>query len=559
MLIETIHVIRDLPRLHEIASVLIRYGWGDAVRVMGIGSMLERAGRVLHWQHSVAESRLDFPVRARRALEELGPTFIKLGQLLATRVDMLPPALIAELEKLQASVPAVAFDELRPQLVQALGREPEEIFGDIEHVAFAAASMAQVHRATLPDGARVVLKIRRPNIEAKIEADLRILDHLARLLESELADARRYQPTRVVAQFRRSLRNELDLAREARNIDYFARNFRDDPMVKVPRVYWEWTSAVMNVQEEVIGLHGADPERLAQAGLDPRLIASRGADVVLAMILQHGFFHADPHPGNVIFLPDNRLALIDFGMVGRLTEARRMQLVRLLAALAHKDEPGMANILLDWSGDAEVDEAQFSYDLSELVYAYDDLRLKDVKFGALLSDITALMREHRLSLPADLTLLFKALISLEGLGMQLDPGFHMVDHMTPFVERIVAERMRPSALWARGRHGLKEALDLFAGLPRDFGRLLRQARRGRMRIELDLKRLDHFGQQIDHSVTRLTMGVLTASLVVGSSIVLTLERGPMLFGLPLLGVLGFAVAFVNSVWILWSMWRAGKV
>jgi ubiquinone biosynthesis protein len=558
MLIETIHVIRDLPRLHEIASVLIRYGWGDAVRVMGIGSMLERAGRVLHWQHSDEISKLDFPVRARRALEELGPTFIKLGQLLATRVDMLPPALIAELEKLHSGVPAVAFDELRPQLVQALGREPEEIFGDIEYEAFAAASIAQVHRARLPDGTRVVLKIRRPNIEAKIEADLRILDHLARLLESELADARRYQPTRVVAQFRRSLRNELDLAREARNIDYFARNFRDDPVVHVPRVYWEWTSAAMNVQEEVVGLHGADPDKLVQAGLDPRLLAARGADVVLAMILQHGFFHADPHPGNVIFLPYNRLALIDFGMVGRLTEARRMQLVRLLAALAHKDETGMANILLDWSGDAEVDEAQFSYDLSELVYNYDDLRLKDVKFGALLSDITALMREHRLSLPADLTLLFKALISLEGLGMQLDPDFHMVDRMTPFVERIVAERMRPSALLARGRHGLKEALDLFAGLPRDLGRLLRQARRGRMRIELDLKRLDHFGQQIDHSVTRLTMGVLTASLVVGSSIVLTIDRGPMLFGLPLLGVLGFAVAFVNSVWLLKSMWRAGK-
>lgn len=558
MLHETLHIIRDLPRLHEIASVLIRYGWGDVVRVLGIGSMLERAGRVLHWQHSDEVSRLDFPVRARRALEELGPAFVKLGQLLATRVDMLPPALIEELEKLHARVPAVPFDALRPQLVQALGCPPEDIFSRIEYEAFAAASIAQVHRARLADGTRVVLKIRRPGIEAKIEADLRILDHLAHLLESELPEARRYQPSRVAAQFRRSLRNELDLAREARNIDHFARNFRGDPMVHIPRVYWEWTRETMNVQEEIIGVQGADAARLTKSGLDARLIAARGADVVLTMILKHGYFHADPHPGNVIFLEDNRIALVDFGMVGHLTEERRLQLVRLLDALAHKNERDMANILLDWSGDAEVDEALFSYDLSELVHTYDDLGLKDVKFGALLADITELMRAHRLSLPADLTLLFKALISLEGLGMQLDPRFHMVDHMTPFVESIVAERLHPAAVLARGRRGMRETLALLAGLPRDFAHLLRQVRRGRMRIELDLKRLDHFGWQIDRSVTRLTMGVLTASLVVGSSIVLTLDRGPMLFGLPVLGVIGFIIAFVNSIWILWSMRRAAR-
>jgi ubiquinone biosynthesis protein len=558
MLWETISVVRDLPRLHEIASVMIRYGWGDLVRALGISGVLERAGRILHWHSSNEINQLDAPVRIRRALEELGPTFVKLGQVLATRVDVFPPYWIAEFEKLHSQVPAVAYEALHADLVAAIKGEPDEVFARFDPVPLAAASIAQVYRATLKDGTPVVVKIRRPGIENVIKADLRILEHVARLLESEVPDSRRYDPVHIVAQFGRSLHRELDLAKEARNIDLFARHFADDPLVKIPRVYWEFSNSRVNVQEEIIGKSGVAPDMLRADGLDPKLLAARGADLVLRMVLENGYFHADPHPGNVLFMPGNRIGMIDFGMVGMLTNSRRNQIVDLLHALTCKDEQALLQVLIDWSGDSVLDEERLAYDVAEMMQSYDDLQLKDVQVGALLNDITALMRENNLALPADLTLLFKTLITLEGLGLQLDPEFHMIDHVTPFVEHIIQQRYTPRALLARGRKSLRETLEVLADVPRDLRRLLRDMRRGRVKIDLDLKRLDSFGQQLDRASNRLTMGILTASLVVGSSIIMTVKGGPQLFGLPFFGLLGFLIAFFNSMWIILSIWRSGK-
>jgi ubiquinone biosynthesis protein len=387
---------------------------------------------------------------------------------------------------------------------------------------------------------------------------LRILEHAAKLLESEVPDSRRFDPSQIVSQFRRSLNRELDLAKEARNIDQFARDFADDPLVKIPRVYWAFTNNRVNVQEEIVGLEGVVPDKLRASGLDPKLLAVRGADTVLRMVLEHGYFHADPHPGNVLFLPGNRIGMIDFGMVGMLTAARRNQIVDLLHALTCKDEQALMQVLLDWSGESVSDEDRLAYDVAELLQSYDDLQLKDVKIGALLNDITAVMRDNNLVLPADLTLLFKTLITLEGLGQQLDPEFHMIDHVTPFVERIIQQRYTPQALLARGRKSLRETLEVLADVPRDLRNLLRDMRRGRVKIDLDLKRLDQFGHQLDRASNRLTMGILTASLVVGSSIIMTVKGGPQLLGLPFFGLLGFLIAFFNSLWIIFSIWRSGK-
>lgn len=558
MLWETINVVRDLSRLHEITLILIRYGGGDFVRIIGIGNILERAGRILHWKEASEISHLEPAVRVRRALEDLGPTFVKLGQVLATRVDIFPPNWIVEFEKLQSDVPSVPFEELLPELEKVLGKPPGEIFRDLNVVPFAAASIAQVHLAKLQDGTPVVLKIRRPGISPRIEADLRILAHVARLMEMEIPDARRYQPSQIVSQFKRSLRRELDLAMEARNLDRFAENFRDDSAVVIPKVYWEWTSEIMNVQEAIKGIPGTNLTAVDAAGLDRKLLAARGANAVLKMILIDGYFHADPHPGNVFYLEDNRIGMIDFGMVGRLTDQRRNQIVDLLYALASMDEEATLGVLLDWTGDESVDEEKLAADVSELVLNYENLQLKDLKLGPLLSEITVIMRENSLVLPSDLTLLFKTLITLEGLGQQLDPEFHMLDHLTPFVRSVITDRFTPSAMLKRGQRGAKDILEIVTGLPRDIARLLRDARRGKLKIDLDLKRLDHFGQQLDRSTNRLTLGILTSSLVIGSSIVMTVQGGPTIFGLSLFGLMGFIVAFFNSIWIILSIWRSGK-
>ncbi len=558
MLWETINVMRDISRLHDITSVMIRYGGGDFVRLIGIGNILERAGRILYWKEASEISQLEPAVRVRRALEELGPAFVKLGQVLATRVDIFPPNWIAEFERLQSEVPPVPFEILLPDLQKALGKAPDEIFLDLHVIPFAAASIAQVHLAKLKDGTPVVLKIRRPGIESVIEADLRILAHIARLIESEIPESRRYQPSQVVSQFKRSLLRELDFAMEARNIDRFRINFQDDPTVVVPQVYWEYTSEIMNVQEAIQGIPGTNLKKVDESGLDRKLLAARGADAVLKMIMIHGYFHADPHPGNVFYLSENRIGIIDFGMVGRITDFRRNQIVNLLYSLAKKDEEGMLDVLMDWTGDSAVNEAKLATDVSEFVFNFDNVQLKDLRLGPLLSEITVIMRENGLVLPSDLTLLFKALITLEGLGQQLDPEFHMLEHLTPFVRSVITDRYKPAALLKRGQHGLKDVIEIATGLPRDLAKLLREARRGKLKIDLDLKRLDHFGSQLDRSTNRLTLGILTASLVIGSSIVMTVKGGPTVFGLPLFGLLGFFVAFLNSIWIIFSIWRSGK-
>jgi ubiquinone biosynthesis protein len=405
------------------------------------------------------------------------------------------------------------------------------------------------------------LKIRRPGIEAKIDADLRILEHLAHLVEREIPEVRRYRPVQVVGQLRGSLERELDLAVEARNTERFARNFADDLDILVPRVYWEWTSSVMNVQEHIEGIRGDDLAAIDNAGLDRKALAARGADAVLKMILVDGFFHADPHPGNVMYLPGNRIALIDFGMVGRLSPLRRRQIVTLLEGLARHDEGMMLEVLLDWRRDDIVDEARLAADLGEFAFDYADVQLKDLKIGVLLRRVSAILREHSIVLPVDLALLFKALLSLEGLGRQYDPEFRLIERVKPLLNRAMLEQYQPVETARRAQETLSDFYGLVTSMPRDLARLIKDARHGRVRVDLDLKRLDSFGLRLHSAINRATIGVMTASLVVGSSIVMTVAEGPTLFGVPLLtffGLFGYLIAFVNSLWIIFSIWRSSR-
>src|SRR5215475_1817690 len=556
---------RELPRLREISVVFVRHGLGDLVRRAGIATLLEHAGHVLHWGEGTRAradiAQLEVQQRARLAFEQLGPTFIKLGQLLSTREDLLPPAWTSELARLHSDVAPVPFDDLLPQIEQALGRSPFEVFAHVEREPYAAASIAQIHRAKLASGTPVVLKIRRPGIEAKIDADLRLLDRLAHLIEREMPEVRRYRPVQVVGQLRGSLERVLDLAVEARNTQRFARNFADELDILVPRVYWEWTSSTMNVQEHIEGIRGNDLAAIDNAGLDRKVLAARGVDAVLKMILVDGVFHADPHPGNVMYLPDNRIALIDFGMVGRLSPARRRQIIDLLAGLAGHDEEAMLEVLLDWRGDEFVDEARLAADLGEFAFDYADMQLKDLKIGVLLHRVSAILREHSIVLPTDLTLLFKALITLEGLGRQYDPGFRLIERVKPFIDRALRERYQPVESARRVQQTLSDLFGVVTSMPRDLARLVKDARHGRMRVDLDLKRLDRFGDRLHSAMDRATIGIMTASLVVGSSMDLQSGEGPRLFGVSLLtycGLVGYLVAFVNSLWIIFSIWRSSR-
>jgi len=596
--------MRDLGRLYDIVSVLIRYGFGDMVRRMGLADLLERAGKVLRWKDTRALADHPQPVRVRMMLEELGPTFIKLGQVLSGRVDLLEPDSIAELGKLQDSATAVPYEEIRQQLIEDLGAPPEEVFAQFDPVPLATASIAQVYRARLRDGDEVIVKVRRPGIRPIVETDLRWMKRLAQLAEAESPELRNFNLQQVVRQFGQSLRNELDFAVECRNATLIAEHFadyvdyadadtdtdraagdagdygdrpvrRDDVPVRpvapnaaatpavtapvvIPRVYWPWCGERICVQEYIDGIPGRHLAEADRAGLDRKVLARRGARAVLKMILEDGFFHADPHPGNVFYLSGNRIAFIDFGMVGRINQQRREEVTQLLFGLVKQEPEQVVEILLDWSGSTVVDEEGLVGEIQTFVERYRGVPLKQLRFGAMLSDMLALIRQHRVILPPDLALLVKAFISLEGMGRELDPEFDMAGEAMPILERLLREQYAPQAVLRRGWGSLREALSLATGLPHDLSRLMRAARRGRVEIHVDTPNLRRLGNQLDRAISRLVVGIVIAALIIGSSIVMTVPGGPSLLGLPFFGLLGFLGAVAGSIWLCVSIIKSNR-
>lgn len=560
MLIETFGAARDMARLAEIAGVLIRHGFGDSVRRLGLADKLERAGHALNWGHVADLARISPPEQVRLALEELGPTFVKLGQVLAGRADLFGPEWITEFEKLHSHVPPVPLALLLPQLREDLGGEPEAVFARFDTTPLAAASIAQVHRAQLHDGTEVIVKIRRPGITEVIDADLRLMDRLASLAEAELSALKPYHPRQIVRELAKSLRRELDLAAECRHAERIALNMAPLPYIVIPRVHWAHTGLRINVQDLVDGVPGSALDQLTpEAGFDRSELARRGAHAVLKMIVEDGLFHADPHPGNVFYLPGNGIAFIDFGMIGHLTERRREELLQLLLGLVERQPQAVADVLLDWTSDEHgTNLSQLEAEIEAFVDQYHSTPLAQLSLGQMLSDVTAILRDHHLGLPPDLALLIKAFISLEGMGRGLDPGFHMATEATPLLQQMVRARYEPAALASRGWQTLSRAMALAGQLPHDLTRLLRNARRGRVQVGIELAHLKRVGDQLDRAANRLAMALVISALIIGSSIVMTVKGGPTLFGLPAFGFVGFMGAMAGGLWLVRAIWRSSR-
>ena len=383
--------------------------------------------------------------------------------------------------------------------------------------------------------------------------------HLCRSRQSALSGFAS-SPPRIAKQSRASLRRELDFAAECRNAERIAHNFAGRDDIVIPRVYWQWTCERLNVQECLEGVPGRDLAAVDAMGLDRVQLARTGAGLVLKMVLEDGFFHADPHPGNIFYMPDGAIGVIDFGMVGRVTEPRRFQIVRLLHGLVVHDSAAVAEVLADWTEENnDIDEVRLQESADVFVDQYRGVPLKDLRMGAMLGDVTAMLREHGLSLPADLALMIKAFLTLEGMGRQLDPDFDMASEARPYLERAMLERFAPDVLVRRGRRTLSGLVDLLRDMPRDVHRLLQSARRGKLQMHIEVDTLRAFGEQVDRAANRLTMGIITASLVIGSSIVMnSVGGGVSNRWLMALGVLGFVGAALCGVWILFSIWRSGR-
>lgn len=556
MMKPAIFAMGDLSRLREIAAILARYGLSEFIQ------RIRLSGKP--WQDKQAEAAaqqhryLSTPQRFRHAFEELGPTFIKLGQVLSTRVDIFGNEWIEEFEHLQSGVRPIATDDIR-QLIQAQLKQPlEAVFRHISPTPIGSASIAQVHRAVLVSGEVVAIKIKRPDIDATIASDLRILTHIASLIESEMPESRRYRPVQMVQYFARSLAKETDLSVELRYLQRFGRAYADHDFVHIPKAYPSYSNRQLLVQEYIDDTLLKDTDAGCLNANVRRRLANRITDALLGMILQHGFFHADPHPGNIFVGTEGRISLIDFGMVGHLSTTRRREIIALINALMQRDQFAMQYVLSNWAQGELPDESLLGADVLEMMLGYEHTAMKDLRVSQIINDITHIMRTHELTLPGDLVMLFKTLITLEAVVKRLDGDFELLEHAKPIVTDIMRHRLEPDQMWRKSKMHAQMLFQAADELPKNILRLSRRIQKGQFSINLDIKRLEQLNTQLDRITNRLTMGIVTAALIIGSSIVMSINAGPKMFGLPFFGLIGYLLAFANSLWVLWSIWRSGK-
>jgi ubiquinone biosynthesis protein len=532
-----------LNRSRQIASALLVHGWEFLT-----------SGDHRSSKPSPADSR---PVHLRLALEELGTTFIKLGQILSTRADLLPPEYLAELTKLQDSAPPVPFEAIQQVLVSELGQPIETVFYEFDPKPLAAASIGQAHAAVLPDGTEVVVKIRRPGVVEQVNEDLEILKELAATASRHLEFADRYDLAGLVEEFSQTLRSELDYIREGHSAERFAANFANDPGIHVPRVFWEATTARVLTLERIRGIKINDLEGLDQQGTDRRWLANYAASVVLKMVCDDGFFHADPHPGNFFIEPNGTIGLIDFGMVGVLDNRTQELLADLLIAINHMDADRLVDVFLDLGvTQKRIDRVLVRRDIERLLSTYWGLPLGELKVAALLNDVYTVMRRHQLHLPPNLALLLKTVIMIEGVGVNLDPDFHLTQSLTPYTERLVIRRYSPLR-WFQdlGRASLDLA-KLGVDMPKHFRRIVNAAEDGNLQIGMRPEGFDPVIDRLERIANRIVLGVIAAAFINGLAVLVSVYKPPgwerwawVVFAF------GFACALLLGGYLAWAILR----
>ncbi len=545
-------------RYRQIAEALARHGLGYLVGVVGLERFVPfHRGLLGHPSRPEPYTR---PEHIRMALEELGATFIKLGQILSTRADLLPPDFQAELAKLQDQAPLVSNDAIQAVLREELGRPIEEVFATFDLVPLAAASIGQAHAATLADGTEVVVKVRRPGVVQQVEEDLEILQDLAAAASRRWELADQYDVVGLAQEFAQTLRAELDYVREGRSAERFAENFRDDGDVHIPRVYGETSTARVLTLERIRGLKINDLAALEAGGIDRKALAVRASRVLLKMVFEDGFFHADPHPGNFFVEGDGRIGLIDFGMVGSVDERTQDQLVRLLLAITSQDPDRLVDTFLELGvARRRVDRALLRRDLEHLLSRYYGRPLGELALGALIEEALGIVRRHRLQLPVNLALLLKTAVMSEGLGMQLDPDFRLATVLEPYAQRLMLRQFSP-LLWTRrlGQASL-DAARLGVELPQQARRLMAELERGGLEVGMRPTGVEPLVQRAERMVNRLVLSMLASAFTIALAVLMAVFHPPgWEQGAGGLFSIGFVLAGALGVYLVWSILRSGR-
>jgi ubiquinone biosynthesis protein len=544
--------LAKLGRFRDLVSVLLRYGFHDLVERMDLPGL-----SVVKRIYS-GETELTVYERIRLALEELGPTFVKFGQIMSLRPDLLPAPMILELQKLQDQVGPLDFANARTVVEEELGVPLEDYFSAFEETPTASASLSQVHRAVVrKTGTVVAVKVQRPEIRGIIETDLDILEVFARQVNERVEAVQVYDLPNIVRVTRRLLLRELDFTREARNMK-IARSFLEpDGGVSIPAVHADDCTEKLLIMEFVSGkrLREVDPRELDH----PEVIAGNGLRFAIRQILKDGFFHADPHPGNMLLTEGNVLCLLDWGMVGRLTTRDRYQLVDLIQAVVNKDSRRLADCLSELATAHEgIDRSTLERDLLELMDNFYSVPLKQLNLGHILLGIASLLRTHRLRLPPDFIIMIKALVTAEGTARKIHPDLDVVAEAEIHVKRLAARRYSFKTAWREFQVTLSRFKSLGGDLPLRLTRIMDKLERGEIHIRFEHENLGSLTRAINNSSNRLTLGIIIGSMIIGSSMIITTGIGPLLFGFPLLGVLGYSVSGILGLWLVFNILRSRK-
>jgi ubiquinone biosynthesis protein len=543
---ETVGHLRDLPRYRQILSSLVRYGYQDVVAALHLEGIVRPFERVALGSDVPPQDR---PRRLRLVCEDLGPTFVKLGQLLSTRPDLLPESYTSELAALRDDVRPFPFAQVETILREEYKRPLTEVFASIEEVPVASASISQVHRAVVLGGRVVALKVRRPEIAKVVRADLDIIKNLAQLVERSLPHLAVYRPLSLACEFERTIKRELDFSAERRNMQRCRTQFAKDPSAHIPLVVEELSTSSVIAMEFIEGVSVNDLAGIRRLHADPAEVAVTGARILLRQIFEFGFFHADPHPGNLRVLEGGVIAPLDYGMFGQLDFKTRERIADLLSGLLAQDSDRVIRSLAALDIRAEVlDTRAFRRDVGELVAAYSDLSLDSIDLSVLLRELVAVIRTHHLHIPPDLVLLIRSLVTIEGVGRSLDPHFDIASQLSPFIRDLALRRFRPDRILSQTVRTTEDLQRIATLLPDLLSQSLDSIKRGELRVLFDLQGLERMVRKLARASNSLTVGIVTAGLFVASSLVLRV-------GSTTLAYVGFGAGLALCLWLIWNMSR----
>ena len=548
---------RHINRYRQILTIFFKYGFGNIIELLKIDEYLEIGLQMISNKKREPVEKLTPQERVRMIFEELGPTFTKFGQILSTRPDLIPLSYIAELEKLQDNIPSVPFSQIHSIIETELG-STDLHFLSMEEIPFASASIGQVHLATLISHEKVAVKIQRPGIEKQIRVDIEILQHLATLMERHIEDLSFFRPVKIVDEFAATLQRELDYTLEASNMKRVAQQFKDDETIHIPRVFFEHTTASILTMEYIQGIKISDVDELDRQAYDRSLLTRRGADFILTQVLTYGFFHGDLHPGNIFVLPENVLCPVDFGIMGFVDQYTREVFIDLIASTVMQKTATASRLLLELTDyDETPDMRVLERDVANFVGYYFTRQLKDIDLGRMLQELVVLTLNHRLRLFPETFLMMKSFAAVEGVAHILDPGFDMVSHAAPYIKRARMDRFSAARLTHDIITIAQESFQFFQHVPRESLAIMQQVRKGEVVVNVELSQLDKIAAHHHQANNKIVLSIIIASLILGSSLLMSFKVPPLLFGLSFPGLAGLILAGVMGSGLILSIFKNG--